>query len=386
MKSSISRTAALATLIICGLSAKGAAEGDGAVTAAMHHNFEALMRLQPLVSDPEAFRDDSNKDEIEKHLASLRQTGQALPALVERKKPDLKAMARVFSDYMTSAESNFKSGYRDYARAQVRAATGFCMACHTRSQGMQPFAGGEELIAKARLTDAQKAEYFAATRQYDKALEYYERAVTSGASDEMGLRDLTQAVRAYLSIAVRVKQDPALADAFLQKVAKVRSAADFFGGDLGKWRKDLAQWKAEKKSAAVKPGALMAQARRLVASARKSQEYPADHSADILYLRATNALHGAMEAEPRGKFKAEAFHLLGISYGALNDPLLWDLGSLYLEACVREVPHTPLARKCFRRFSDDIYQGYSGSGGVNVPSDQLQRLAELRKLAGTPRK
>ena len=361
------------------------AGNDAAVNAVMRHNFDALQDLQVLVCDAEAFRSDDNKDEIKRGLAKLREVGEALPALVETRKPDLKAIAQVFRGYMTSTERNFKEGHRDYARAQLQAATGFCMACHTRSQGMKAFAAtGDERIMKARLTDLQRAEYFAATRQFDKALQHYDRAVSAADAGATELRDVAHAARAYLSIAVRVKEDPKAAFAFITKISGIKGMAQFYASDMAQWKKDLSSWMQEKKTQdRGTPETLMAQARALVARGRKSQSFPADHAGDISYLRATNALHSALEVDPRGKFKAEAFELLGVSYAALSDALLWDLGTLYLEACVREAPHTPRARECYRRFSAEIYQGYSGSGGTYIPPEESRRLAELRKLAGS---
>jgi hypothetical protein len=256
------------------------------------------------------------------------------------------------------------------------------MACHTHTQTSLQFRDASDLVMKAHLTPLQRAEYFAATRQFDRALMYYDQVISQATVDEAAIRDMNRVVRSYLNVAVRVKQDPKTAFAFLTKVQGIPVVAEFYRRELAQWKKDLGAWMAERKPVAGRDGpALLAEGRRMVAQARRSQLYPADHSGDIGYLRATNALHEALEKGVDSPARAEAFSLLGASYEALSEPLLWDLGSLYFEACIRERPHTAQSTDCFKRLSNTIYLGYSGSSGVNVPEDQLKRLASLREMA-----
>ena len=79
--------------------------------------------------------------------------------------------------------------------------------------------------------------------------------------------------------------------------------------------------------------------------------------------------------------RAEALYLLGMAYQVLEDPMLWDIDTIYYESCVREKPHSDLAKKCYRRYSDKIYFGYTGSGGTYIPESELKKLVEMRKLA-----
>ncbi len=371
----------LAIAMVLALPAHAADEG---VNAAMRHNFQSLMSLQPYLADEARFRSDDSKDEIRRSLGALTSVGRALPEIVKKNRPGLKAIAEIFSEYVASAETNYRAGYKDYARSQLRTVTGFCMACHTRGEMAQEFKDSEDLVMKAKLTPLQKAEYFAATRQFDRALEYYDQVVSQPAADEVAIRDINRVVRSYLNVAVRVKQDPKTAFAFVTKVSGIKGVAEFYEREIAQWKKDLASWMQEKKPAKGRSAAvLVAEAQGLVNRARKSQMYPADHSADISYLRATNALHESLERDPgsSAQQRAEAFYLLGTSYEALNEPLLWDLGPLYYEACIRDWPHSEQSFKCFKRMASSIYIGFSGSGGVNVPDDQLKRLSELRKLA-----
>jgi hypothetical protein len=54
---------------------------------------------------------------------------------------------------------------------------------------------------------------------------------------------------------------------------------------------------------------------------------------------------------------------------------------LYYEACVRELPHSSLAKRCYERYEQSVYVGYTGSGGTNIPDELQVILSELKKLA-----
>ena len=53
----------------------------------------------------------------------------------------------------------------------------------------------------------------------------------------------------------------------------------------------------------------------------------------------------------------------------------------YFELCVRAVPHSEVAKKCFARFEESLISGFSGSSGIAVPSDVHNRIEELRSIA-----
>ncbi|NDD04385.1 MAG: hypothetical protein EB078_05730, partial [Proteobacteria bacterium] len=148
------------------------------------------------------------------------------------------------------------------------------------------------------------------------------------------------------------------------------------------WKKDAQHWledgDAKKK---MSPEELIQKAQKLIERASSLQTFPADENGDISYLRASNYLHAALDDNPGSKLRVEALYLLGVAYSALQDPTVWDLDRLYFESCIREAPQTDLAKKCYRRYSDKIYMGYTGSAGTFIPEDEVKRLEELRKLA-----
>ncbi len=303
--------------------------------------------------------------------------------MIGQEKPGLKAISSLFSEYISSTQTNYKLGYREYARNQIRTITGFCMACHTAGdQKLNAQVFDEALPPEAN--SLERADFYAATRQFDKALEAYENVVFNRkAESEKDFIDASRAIRSYLSISVRVKKTPKLTYAFLTKVEMQKNLLSFFERDLKQWKADVAAWMQEKRHSEndLPVKQLLAKAYRLIELARKQQKFAADHTGDVNFLRATTYAHLASDRSKDSADRAQAFFLLGQSYAALSDPFLWQLDGMYFQACIEEKPHSTISRNCFKHLASGIYLGYSGSSGVNIPRDDFTRLTRFRKLA-----
>ncbi|MBI3541993.1 MAG: hypothetical protein HY075_01780, partial [Deltaproteobacteria bacterium] len=269
-----------------------------------------------------------------------------------------------------------------FVRNRIRTMAGFCLSCHTRVGTTQSFADADNKIEASALSEFQRAEFYAATRQFDRAIKAFDEFISRTPNGEFGYIELGRAVREALSLTIRVKQDPKATAALLEKLGAREDLPDFFHRYVAEWKSDVAKWKSEKKGPKdLTPGELMAKAQALIADAEKRQLFQVDPAGDVNFLRATSYLHEALQRDPKGKFRGEALYSLGVCYDSLQDPLLWALDSLYFEACVREFPHSEPAKKCYKRYASKLYFGYSGSGGTFIPEDELKKLGELRKLS-----
>lgn len=365
------------------LAAPVQAEDAADLKTTMNKNFEALMNLQPFAADQNAFSDPKNKEAIQRNLDALSGLQHVFPQKMADQEPGLAAISLLFSNYVSDIKKSFANGANGgYVRNEVRTMTGYCLSCHTRVATDRVFTDVASKVDAASLTDFDRAEFYAATRQFDKAAAAFEKIITDAPSGELAYIVLGRGIRELLSITVRVKQDPQATLKILEKLRARDDLPEFFTRYLGEWIKDVKSWQQEtKKPADMKPAELIAKAKSLIDQAASRQLFQLDPTADVNYLRATSYIHEALQREPKGKFRAQALYLLGVCYDALQDPLLWALDSLYFEQCIREFPHTEPARKCYTRYAAKLYFGYSGSGGTYVPEDELKKLAELRKLS-----
>lgn len=359
------------------------AEERGELKATMKKNFDALMSLQEFVANPKAFSDPGNRDEIQKSLDSMSSLKHVFPQKMAEQEPGLAAISSLFSSYLKDVQGSFKAGASgNFVRNQIRTMTGFCLSCHTRVSTNQSFVDMASKVEASNLTAIEKAEFYAATRQFDKAIKAYDDLISKMEPGEFGHIELGRAVRQVLSITIRIKQDAKATFYILEKLASRDDIPEFFRRYITQWKADVTKWTQEKKRAKEMSAAeLVEKAKSLIAEASKRQLFPVDPVGDVNFLRATNLLHEALQKDPKGKFRGEALYSLGSCYDALQDPLLWALDSLYFEACVREFPHSDVAKRCYRRYATKLYFGYSGSGGTFVPEDEIKKLSELRKLS-----
>jgi hypothetical protein len=148
------------------------------------------------------------------------------------------------------------------------------------------------------------------------------------------------------------------------------------------WRDTILKWKAEPPiSTPPTEEKLFQLATRLFEEGKNAQKYALDHAGDIHYLRTTAAIHEQLRLAPAGQHAAESLLMAGQAYEILNDPVLWPIHEMYYETCIRQSSHSPMALKCFQKFEESVYFGYSGSGGTSIPDDVQAHLNELKELA-----
>jgi len=293
-------------------------------------------------------------------------------------------IAGLFQDDAKRAYDEFKRGNKEYARTVLRSIPGYCIGCHTRGNSGPQFIDLGTNAQLKGLTPFEKGEVFAATRQYDKALENFEEVFKKESSARDRQIEWEKAARYAVAIAVRVKKDPAQALNFVEKIIDFKGAPQFFKEDANAWKASLLTWKKEMSTVPTSEEGYFAEAQRLMSQAMQSQMYLADRNGDVYYLRATQTLHDLLRLYPNGSKTSESLYLLGLAYRALQGLNLWNLSDLYFEACIRKAPHTGVSSQCYRQYEESIFMGYSGSGGVSIPSDVRTKLFTLEGLAEGP--
>ncbi len=349
------------------------------VTETMRTVFNSLMNLQPFVFSLERFKDPKNKGIIEKDLKVMSTLKHAFPKKMKDEEPGAAAIAGMFADYLNDVQKRFKNGDYDYARHRIKTVTGFCFGCHSRVGTSKNFEDMQRRIENLGLPAFEKAEFFAATRQFDKALKIYGDFLETSPKSTMDAIQFTRALRHALNVTVRVKGSVEETSKLMDPISKRKDLPEFVQRFVTAWGKDIVAWKEEKVET-LTGESLVEKARKLIERAQSLHSFPADENGDISYLRASNYLHEALDSAPKAKYRGEALYLLGLAYDALQDPMLWDLDRLYFESCVREFPKTDIAKQCFNRYANKVYIGYTGSGGTFIPEDEAKKLEELKKF------
>lgn len=348
----------------------------------MRSALEALIGLEPVVAHPERLRDPMQADDIVNRLDTLAGLRHAFPADTKAQEPATAALSNLFSQYALETRRHFVFGDRETVPSRVRTLMSLCFACHSRERVSADYQDMEKHLEQVKLPPLDKAQYLAATRQFDKAIAQYEAIIAAPATKERELLTQSRAIRDMLTLLVRVKDDAKAADAFLERLSKRDDLAAFLKRSVQAWRRDVAAWRKENFDVLkATPRQLFEKGKQLVTSASGARTYLPDETKEVAWLRASAVLNLALGKDPKMPQRGEALFLLGLAAGAVQSPLLWDVDLLFFEACIRENPKTALSKRCFTQLSERLYFGFTGSSGTHLPDDELERLATLRALA-----
>lgn len=326
-----------------------------------------------------AFLDPQNKDVIEaetKRLSTLadriHQNGKGLQF---DKDPVLKYVTRDFSRDMSIAYIEFKGGHPEFSRSVIRSTSNYCISCHTRNdQGIKDNLGFLETDLSG-FGGIEKADYFAAIRQFPQALEVYDTVLTDTKFAESNQREWSTGMKKSLAIAVRVKRSPPLALELISRVFDAHAVPLSLREAALTWRVAVKEWRDGEKVLTVKNQ--IKEARSLVAKAQNaiSQTWNSDAGL-VYYLRASTLLHDLLRQQKGMSDFSEVLYLSGLAAEGLKEINLWTFDEIYYESCIRYRPHSENAKKCFARletlqiFSLRIYS-----------NDDILKLKELRDLA-----
>lgn len=379
----------LAFLVNCETSTKSPPK-ESKATESWSENMQKLAtnltEFFPLIYSQRNFNNPTNEKRINQYLRELLEASHtivkgATPNFAASD-PGMRFMADRLDAELKMAQENFKNGNKEYARRAAQSVVKNCVFCHSQNQLGPQFDSKFVTQNYPGLLKTERADLLIATRNYDAAIKELESALADKEYVTQNPFETERALRRYLAVTVRVKKDPTLAYELMQKTLAQGVRPEYLSDLVKSWRDSLAQWRnemaAKKKPAKLSP---VDQAKQLIQKAQVVQDYPVDNAGDVYYLRATAILHDYLLQSPDGKDAVRALLLLGTSYEVLNEIGLWDISDRYYEECIRKSPHTEISLVCYKKIEQSTYAGYSGSGGVFIPSSVRQRLAELKELS-----
>lgn len=370
-----------AVLLMVTLLASAAFAADAKTKTTMRTALHSTLWLQPYLVSPAAFRDPANAPAIKGHLEVLANLEHHF-ATREKADAATRAIAGMLGAQVRRSLTDFNAGDPEPARARLRSLTSVCFACHSRDAVATDFDDTEKAVEALRLPPLRQAELYASTRQFDRAIAVWKDALARPAKTDAEWFEQTAALRQYLAVLVRVKDDKAGTAAAITEQAQRDGVPVFFQHLLDAWFTEVRVWNEDAFDArAATPLASFKKGAALIADADLERQVVADERRFISMLRATAYLSAALERAPDATWRGEALFFLGVASAATQDPLLWNLDALFLETCVREQPHTRIARRCVTRLAERTWLRWTGSGGTDIPPEELRTLAWLRSLA-----
>lgn len=345
---------------------------------------QALSDLMPLISSKKKFSSAENQKLIEERTETLRTLAHSIQTGPKpNSDPSMAVLSGLMEEDLARALDAFRGGQKDYARHVLKDTTSYCIQCHTQTNNGPEFPQLKLNVKVEELPALDRAEFYAATRQFEPALETYRGVLADPSAVKADPFDYENAARTALAISVRVHKDPVEAKGLVETVQKNKALNPSQKKVAKSWSRSIQSWSKEKTPSA-KPSIQqdLAKAESLVTRAQKSQEFVLDHSQDINYFRASSLLHEILQTPERTpEFSARALYLAGVSSEATRDMNFWTMHETMYEQCIRLKPQTEQAKQCYSRLNDSINLGYSGSSGTHIPPEVKRRLEFYKTLA-----
>lgn len=336
---------------------------------------QTLSQLLSNVSSDERYQNPKNRDVIESQMKELAKLTHDLKS----SDPAITIFATHLNDDVNEAYRTFKDGHRDYARGLIRSLTQSCVACHSRNNSGVQYNDIQANNAQD-LKTVELGNFYTATRQFDRAVEEYRKVLKMENFSAVNVSEWEDALKQSIIIAVRVKRDPKLTDEILQEALRVKGLPYFIKQYVTQWQTSVKDWKAHPKQLKTEVG-LHAEAQLLITQAKKNQKYPADHSSDILFLRASSILFDLLEKAPKGKYVGEALFMQGVCQESISPRTFENLPRMFYEDCIRREPHSKIAQACYASYEEQTYLGFTGSAGTDLPESVKQKLLNLWSIA-----
>ena len=362
------------------------AAGDApkaAATSSFRGSMDALAGLLASVVPDALARgpvDGARARRLRAGIVGLRGIAEHLRGLPEAQRPDADPTIDVLLGALSRSIDDVARARPDRLPATTLSLASTCIACHTRG-APGPHAPAVTAPLPAELAADVRADVLVASRRFAEARGAYRGVVFDEDFAEREPWRYERAARRGLALAVRVDDDVQEARALSRRVLDTPGAESLWPA-AEQWVADVDAWSREAQDHALADERAYVTAQRLVAQATASPRMLGDAGAEIVWLRATAALHRALAGGGLSPDdRAQALSSLGLAYERLPELDVWGLFFLYDAACVEAAPHTSLARDCFARYERAARETWSGNSGAPLPDDVQKRVDELRALA-----
>ena len=345
---------------------------------AMPRIADALTHALPLSLREDQLDDPARREAYGDAVAGLARDATALEAHGRSREASFGYLSGSLSRDAGEALRRFEAGRVDESQFFVRELVNDCVACHSRLPDPGGSALGAQLLRRARMDEiepAERARLQVATRQFDAALETWE-SLFRDAAVPPGRLDLEGELVDYLVVNIRVRGDLRRPQLPLEQLAARPDVPAYLAGDLAAWGAAL-----RRLDRTPRTGALLAEARALVADARPDGGDRIDRGDLVEELLASSLLHRFVATPGRAPSElAEAYYLLGLTETRVRHSAWLSEAEFYLETAIRTDPSSPWAARSFALLEQETLAGHTGSGGLQLPDDVRDRLEALRGL------
>jgi tetratricopeptide (TPR) repeat protein len=351
------------------------------------NSISGLVReMGPFIASEQEFVKDSNKNIIQKTLEELAKSFKSIKTHPVIDFQGLSINRVVMAEQLEQTVSLFKGNKKPMARAKLNAALNLCVSCHSQSPGTinneatKIFADKD--IEKLKLNDFEKAEIYFVTRDFDTAVNLYDKFLNNSSKkddDEF----IFQALEKELIYFVKFKKSFPLAREHFEAFIKEKKFNDHINQELSDWVKALSGknlWE-QFDPTKVKEDEMQKFMSGFIADDEEGPIFSATNSSEVYDLNLSYILLDYYNAHPETKLGARILYWLAVLDKRTNDDLFFSLGDYYLLACMEKYSKDPVAKECYEAYMDDLEINYI-SKDKDFPKEIKIKVKKLEKLLG----
>lgn len=338
-----------------------------------------IVALEKYFLDESSYLDTGAEKEVLPKLDDMREHVSAMEG-VFGKDPALSVNVKLLKSHLDRTEQYFKEGNKRFSLYMLQSSLQMCVSCHTRGTSAQEFSLPENKAWDAK-PPSDQIGFLLATRQFTKARDKGRAFVAGYPDNKIGVFELRKVLSALAVLYARVNPRPEEAAEYFGNLSARKDFPLYLQKDMKAWSADFSAWAKDKKPWPKTEAALVAAARKLLRADDLNTFGVDERTFHVRRLRASALLHKALESPSPSPAKGEALLLLGQIYHGLGNHLFFQLDELYLQACIQDNPKTKLAQQCYLSLEEYVHDGYTGSGGTNIPEAEEVELIRYKRMA-----
>lgn len=347
------------------------------VKTSMDEMLGYILDLKPYITSEKAYTAPENGPVISKTLKKMIVLSEKIKHEDKIKKTALEVPAMSLNEQLKDTASVFSKGNKTYSLWLLRTNLGNCVACHTQlpAQSTQ-FTTGKK--SKYMVNTFQEGEFLYVIRNFDKALEMYNKSLTEFPENKISAQDLDTVITRKVFYYTRVKRDLA---GLSQSLNADLANKNLLPGTsvLLKSYSQAAQTLAKQKVPSLKTDKEVRRYAETVLKKEMSGELNyEDATKNLQNLQLSGFLYEYLDKNQNTALKPDIYYWLSFCESRWEKGLQDSLPESYLKKCVNEFPQSAVAPKCLKEYEDLVTFGFTGSSGTNIPADVEAELQNLR--------
>ena len=232
---------------------------------------------------------------------------------------------------------------------------------------------------KGLYTDFEYAEFNHMTRNYEKALKFYDQTIQHFKGEKSF--NSSEAIKRQLSLYVMSLGQPEEAYKYLKTLEGDKKLDYFTKSDLKDWVKSLHEWNQKQKILEDKITGenIENYVERVLDTIEDVETLVSEEKDRVIYLGLQRKLNDFLNSNPSPSTVPVALYWLSLIERKLNYNLFFSFGDLLLKECIISYTRHPYAKKCYQEYKNQMIFSFSGSGGLHLPDEVKMELDLYKK-------